>query len=142
MNLQIALEQVRSECGTLTAKNVVRVARPESHWLHHEFEWDDSIAGPEWRLEQARRLIRRVRCTYVPQGSEESVSVRMFYNIRRPLSDPLRGSYEPITELVGNAQSWQTLEAQMERDFKAFQDRYRRVRGYAALIAQAAAEAA
>lgn len=44
--------------GNLTPDAVVEAARPKAHPLHHRFEWDDSVAGHKYRLDQARALIR------------------------------------------------------------------------------------
>lgn len=43
--------------GRLTAKKVVDAARDPHHPLHVRFEWDDSVGGEKWRLQQARQLI-------------------------------------------------------------------------------------
>lgn len=35
----------------------VRVARPKGSPVHGDLEWDDTVAGEQWRLEQARKII-------------------------------------------------------------------------------------
>ncbi len=40
---------------------LLEVARSESHPLHNEFEWDDSVAGEKYRLSQAAHMIRNVQ---------------------------------------------------------------------------------
>lgn len=42
----------------LQAAEVVEAARPKNSPLHSHFEWDDSAAAAEHRLNQARQLIR------------------------------------------------------------------------------------
>ena len=44
--------------GRLLPRVVVDEARNEASPLHNSFEWNDSIAGEQWRIEQARRLIQ------------------------------------------------------------------------------------
>ena len=44
----------------LTAADVVAAAKPKSHVLHGYFEWDDGAAADEYRLTQARHLLRSV----------------------------------------------------------------------------------
>jgi len=44
--------------GTLPPEMVLERATPVSHPLHECFEWDDSKASHEYRLWQARQLIR------------------------------------------------------------------------------------
>lgn len=47
--------------GRLTPDAVLQDARSKSSPLHDQFEWDDSEAAKQWRLSQARELIRSVR---------------------------------------------------------------------------------
>ena len=49
----------------LIPEDVVKAAESPTHVLHDAFEWDNSIAGHNWRLEQARVLIREVKVTTV-----------------------------------------------------------------------------
>jgi hypothetical protein len=48
----------------ITAERVEEAARDPHHPLHGEFEWRDDVAGYQHRLDQARRLIVRVRVEY------------------------------------------------------------------------------
>jgi len=43
--------------GSLTAKEVLDLARPKSSPIHSHFDWNDSEAAESWRLHQARMLI-------------------------------------------------------------------------------------
>lgn len=47
--------------GRLTPDAVLQDARSKSSPLHDQFEWNDSEAAKQWRLSQARELIRSVR---------------------------------------------------------------------------------
>lgn len=44
--------------GSLRPRHVVEYARNPETLLHSKFEWDDSIAGQQYRLWQARQVIR------------------------------------------------------------------------------------
>ena len=44
--------------GLITADGAVEAARDPTSILHREFEWDDTVAGHAYRLQQARALIR------------------------------------------------------------------------------------
>lgn len=46
--------------GCVTAKALLQAARPKTASLHDEFEWDDSIAGEQFRLAQAGRILRHI----------------------------------------------------------------------------------
>ena len=56
-----ALRQIETRERKLTAEAVVSAAAAPKHPLHDFFEWDDTAAGHEWRLHQARMLIAQVR---------------------------------------------------------------------------------
>jgi hypothetical protein len=47
--------------GFLSRRAIVNAARPEESPLHAYFQWDDSKAADERRLEQAGQLVRRMR---------------------------------------------------------------------------------
>lgn len=49
---------MESHNGMLYPTDVVEYARDESTELHSKFEWDNSVAGENYRIWQARQLIR------------------------------------------------------------------------------------
>jgi hypothetical protein len=55
-----ALEEVRETNGELTPVGVVEHAEPFESPLHKVFEWDDEVAGYQYRLWQARKLIKAI----------------------------------------------------------------------------------
>ena len=55
------LERIKVRDGTIGASAVVNEARPEDAVLHPAFEWADPVAAEQYRLIQARQLIKRVR---------------------------------------------------------------------------------
>ena len=55
-----ALAELESSGGRLTPNGVVEAARDAASPLHYHFEWDDSVAAEQHRLDQARRLITSV----------------------------------------------------------------------------------
>lgn len=54
-------ELAKRNGGNITPQIVIDDAMDEDSPLHSHFTWDDAEAGHQWRVEQARRLIRRVR---------------------------------------------------------------------------------
>jgi len=68
------LERIRKEKGGyLRTADVVEEAEAKSNPLHDCFEWDDSSAGHQYRMQQARQLIRVV---HIPDDGPA------FFNIR------------------------------------------------------------
>lgn len=54
------LERIEAQHGVIDPHVVLNASRDKSAPLHNHFEWDDSIAGEKWRIEQSRSLIRSV----------------------------------------------------------------------------------
>lgn len=70
--------------GPLTAEAVLQDAENERSPLHAAFQWDDTEAAQQWRLEQARSLIRSV--VVIRHELPDNPAVRAFVNIG-PVSD-------------------------------------------------------
>ena len=50
--------------GRLTPEKVVQAAKNSKSPLHEFFDWDNDHAAGQWRIEQARRLIRSVKIQF------------------------------------------------------------------------------
>jgi hypothetical protein len=75
------LEQIRRRNrGRLEPEGVVADARPKSSPLHVIFEWDDTAAAAQYRIVQARLLIRSIEVVRIesidcPQNTRAFVSI-------------------------------------------------------------------
>ena len=109
----VELEQIRKVHGSLTAANVLERASSPKSAMHNQFDWDDSHAGHQWRLEQARRLIRSMefislespKKTYkeysivsLPPDVDEKAPRRVYQSTEEALQDPVMRD-----EILGNA---------------------------------------
>jgi hypothetical protein len=140
------LQRIHEEDGTLRPQAVVNAARPEDAPLHPAFEWNDLVAGEQYRNIQARSLIKTVQI----QNTEDSQPRDPVYvNVSRQDS-----SYEPIGKVVNtpdlfeaafsqacgrlNAaqQAMQELQRVAKRDRRQESERYERA---GVLIARAQA---
>jgi hypothetical protein len=59
------LAKILATDGTLSPDAVLKDARNPKSPLHDEFEWDDSAAAHQYRVDQARALIARVKVEIV-----------------------------------------------------------------------------
>lgn len=59
--LKVELDKLEETKGVINPNDLVEVARPEQSPIHDMFEWDNAKASEQWRVEQARALIRSVR---------------------------------------------------------------------------------
>lgn len=93
--------------GVLKPQVVVKAAEPEKSPLHHWFQWDDSKAAHEYRLEQARRLIQ-VSVTMMERPNSDPVIVRTFVSLP---SDRKDGGYRLLADVLSDKdQSREMLE--------------------------------
>ena len=76
--------------GRLTPDSVLRDAQSPKSPLHDQFEWDDSAAAKQWRLSQARELIRSIRV-------EVTVDTRTVSTVRY-VRDPAAGEEQGYVE--------------------------------------------
>lgn len=114
--LREARQDVKAELARLNAKHgglrpsvVVEAAKPAASPLHKEFEWDDTRAGREYRLEQARKLIR-VTVTVVEHG-DGTTTVDPYIHVpashtERAESGSGEGVYLPMSVVVQDADAF------------------------------------
>lgn len=98
------LERIRTKNeGKLTARNVVSEARAAKSPLHPVFEWDNKKAGTEYRLNQARTLIRAVRVIHEKTGEEE----HKYVHIQPVKEEKSEGYYQDLETAVQNIDEYQ-----------------------------------
>lgn len=73
------LSVLEEQNGVLKPEHVVEYAKNESTALHHQFTWDDTVAGHQWRLQQARMLIRA--CVTIIRNDEKEIETRAWVNV-------------------------------------------------------------
>jgi len=115
------LEVVRQMSGgTLKPEDVVEYAKDPDTKLHSRFEWDDSKAGPAYRIWQARMIIRTT--VTIIEGTTESI--RAFVSLAED-----RGSegYRAMVEVMADDDTRMRLLAQARKDAEVFQKKYKKL---------------
>lgn len=107
--------------GTVTPAQVVAFAKKAQTALHTAFEWDDTKAAAEYRIVQAHNLLR-LRYTVIEAGNQQPVRVRAFVSLP---SDRETGLYRPIQDVLASETMVAELEAELLRDLKGAQSRYK-----------------
>ena len=74
------LESLERERGCVSPEAVVESARPSTSVIHKAFEWSNKVAADQYRLEQARLLLRSLEIRIENPLSEEPLSVRAYLN--------------------------------------------------------------
>lgn len=98
------LERIRmASDGKLTPPAIVEASKPARAPLHPCFEWDNSKAGKEWRLHQARNLIRVVHA--VDDETKESAPAFVHVRVEK---EPY---YQSTEVAVRNVDEWESAIA-------------------------------
>jgi len=108
-----ALADLHNEVGSLTPAVVVTAATPPSSPLHGAFEWRDSIAAHQHRLNQAMNLMRSVEVievTHAAAGETVTTSRPVFIHV------PKAESYKTLDTLDADELASAIAEAMGKRD--------------------------
>lgn len=127
------LEKIRVECGgTIPCGAVVERARAEEHPLHDRFEWDDTKAAHQHRLQQERQLIR-ICVVEVPQVE---MPIRQYVSIIEDRGEG-RAGYRRVEDVLSDEYRRLRLLEQSLGDFERFQQKYAVLEEWAAVFAAA-----
>lgn len=96
---QILQAMADASGGRLTPEQVVEAAKHPDHELHAYFDWDDKEAARQWRLDQARTLIRSVRVKF----TVETLELKVPYFVRDPEVPRGQQGYSTVPRLRSEA---------------------------------------
>lgn len=105
--------------GILRPENVVAFAKDETAALHSKFEWDDSKAGCEYRLWQARELIAVVRVR-IPETNGE---YRAFVSLQAD-REKKGGGYRSLVTVLNEKGRRQQFLQEALAEFDRWQQKY------------------
>lgn len=106
--------------GVLKPELVVEEARRPSSPLHSRFQWDDSVAAHEYRIFQARNLIRVV-VHVLPNGNEETE--RVWVSLKQDQQNE-GGGYRTLVSVLSDADLRKQLLEQAFEDLQYFEEKY------------------
>jgi hypothetical protein len=115
------LEQVRVQNidGLLIPDEVVMFAQDPRTELHRHFEWNNTKAAHQYRLEQARKIIRVV-VTYEPHVQE---NMRGYVSLESDQQQP-RGGYRTREDVMSVAETRAELLGQAIKELQRVQAKY------------------
>lgn len=116
--------------GLLNPADVVEAARPLKSPLHSRFEWNDSKAAQEYRVWQARQLIRVV-VEYIGAGNEQVMS-KVFVSLTSDRGD---GGYRPMVSVLSDSSQRSQLLADAVDEMERFQQKYKELEELAQVFA-------
>lgn len=124
----------------LTPHIVVEDARPPHSPLHAAFEWDDRIAGEEYRLYQARNLIRNLR-VIVEQSATPETPKRVFVHVAlqeetgEKKGESVSRYYTPVVIAMQSPAIRDSILERALAELSAFRQKYSELKELAAVFA-------
>jgi hypothetical protein len=106
------LKEIEARDGNLTPDAVLAEAADKLSPLHEHFEWDNKKAATQYRLDQARALIRSVRLVV----TETEVGIRRISYVEDPDKANNEQGYVSVFALRGDkAKARRVLEKELAR---------------------------
>jgi EAL domain-containing protein (putative c-di-GMP-specific phosphodiesterase class I) len=117
--------------GILKPEEVVKAAEPAKSPLHSYFCWNDTKAAQEYRIWQARMLIRTTVQTLEVNGNKELI--RVFVSLK-PDREFEGGGYRETLAVISNLKFRAQLLQDAYEEMKVFQDKYSGLRELASVM--------
>jgi hypothetical protein len=105
--------------GLLQPETVVEEARPATSPLHSRFTWDNTEAAHQYRIWQARQLIRVT--VEVLAGTEETTEVFVSLTTDRERES---GGYRTMVSVLSNRDMRSQLLEDARNDMRLFEEKY------------------
>jgi hypothetical protein len=121
----------RRNKGVLHPADVVAFARDESTALHSAFEWNDDEAAHQYRLDQARRLIR-VAVEVIDRGGE---AVRVSAFVALSSERYSAGGYRHMPTMMQSEEGRASVLETALWELDAFRAKYKEVKELAVVFA-------
>lgn len=125
-HLELLRKQHQNE---LTPEDVLADAANNNSPLHPLFNWDDTAAAREWRLHQARGLIRSVVAIYT---STDQPAVRMRAYVHVPEGET--SHYRETSHAMSQKKTREIVLSRAWRELQQWRDRYKDLSTFAKLI--------
>lgn len=115
--------------GLLQPEVVVDEARLVSSPLHSRFEWDNTVAGQQYRIWQARQLIRV--SVEVLAGTDKACEV--FVSLT-PDRERESGGYRVMADVLSDADLRNQMLSDALEELELFREKYRKLKELASVF--------
>lgn len=113
------LEEIEKEKGSLTRVDVLEKAKNPRTELNKCFEWDDSIAGEKWRLQQASFIL-----TSISVKTEEIEPTRYYVNVKTVDEEKI---FKNIKAVIQNEEEYNQLLERAKNEFINYKQKYEKM---------------
>jgi hypothetical protein len=119
----VVLETLNSlvKDGRIFPEDVVESARDENSPIHNKFEWDDTTAGQEYRLWQARQLI-------TIKFSLNGDKTQQFFNVRAIINDVPTQGYFTKEMVLSDKEMYNQVLKEALSEIKYWQKKYKSIK--------------
>lgn len=128
------LELIKQNNGQLTPEAIVRQAKAKKSRLHGFFDWDDKTAAGQYRISQARYLLRSIEVHYVAEKSEPK-SIKAFYSVTNKTDKKEERIYVSLGDMVKNKDYRQQVIERARREMVNWANRYRQYQELSPVVA-------
>lgn len=122
--------------GIVTPEHLLADAQEITSPLHDFFEWANDVAAHEWRLRQARYLLRSIHVIIKREDGQEE-EARALYNVHvsPPDSEASFSVYVAIQRIIDESDLRQQIIEKALRSLMTWQKRYRQYKEFASVFA-------
>lgn len=120
MGIKEELEQIAdAHDGILRPEDIVAFATNPETALHKRFTWDDTEAAKQWRLQEARQVLR----VYVTVEETPNVQVRAYVSLYSDRRQP-GGGYRRLADVMADEQMRRLLLRQAMKEAKTWREKF------------------
>lgn len=131
---QMVADEIFGISDAPTADEIVSMASDPDKESHKLFDWDDAIAGPKWRKEQARLVLRKLKVEYIHE-SDLDVEPKKFTPCRLFYGNPVeKEGFVAITTIMGNKDMYEQLLERAKMEIRSFRKKYAMLKELEALF--------
>jgi hypothetical protein len=116
------LDDLSGADGEISPDEVVEDACDPSSPLHDEFEWNDAEAAHQYRLDQARYILRAFVSTWVEAGVE--IEATSYVSLVEDVETP----YREVRRVLSNKELRAQMQAQALKELREWRNRYTHIK--------------
>jgi hypothetical protein len=106
----------------------------ENHPLHARYEWDDSVAGRAYRINQIQQDVRLVRYEFIDQSTGEVESVRAYSSLKRSGVPDGSGYGETATLVANDDVAAQMMQRRLQRQITSLRKQFGHLRDFTEIV--------
>lgn len=128
-SVQSELEYIsRQDDGICYPHKVVEFAKNENTHLYSRFTWDDNKAAYEYRLEQARRIIRLQLTVIETKNNSGDIKfvIRKYHSLKDDRANNI--GYRLITDVMEQDELRNNLLSDALGEFKRLEEKYKQLK--------------